>query len=371
MLYCVPASGWNGQLVVYAHGYTAFNEDLDFYNLTLPDGTYMPALVQSLGFAFATTSYRRNGLAILEGVQDVRNAVQGFRGQTGLNPAAVYITGPSEGGAVAALSAERSADVFDASLSLCGPIGDFRKQVNYWGDFRTLYDYFFPGVLPGNTIDVPDELIAGWGTVYTPAVAAALQANPLAAAQLIRTSAAPIDRRDPLNTTGQTTLGLLWYNVFATEDGQAQLGGNPYDNLTRIYRGSANDTALNTGVNRFPADLPALAGMQPYNTTGTVKIPLVTLHTTGDEIIPFWHQTLFAVKAAANKQAAVTQIPINRYGHCNFKTEEVLVGFALMVLQGTGQQMFVPPQYNIRSTRAAMEAAAASFAAQPAENAVE
>ena len=64
---CVPAQGWNGSLIVYAHGYVAFNEPLGFYNLELPDGTYLPDLVQSLGFAFATTSYRRNGLAILEG----------------------------------------------------------------------------------------------------------------------------------------------------------------------------------------------------------------------------------------------------------------------------------------------------------------
>jgi hypothetical protein len=38
----------------------------------------------------------------------------------------------------------------------------------------------------------------------------------------------------------------LWYNVFATNDARARLGGgNPYDNRQRLYVGSANDLLLN------------------------------------------------------------------------------------------------------------------------------
>ena len=66
-------------LVVFAHGYVAFNQPLNFYHLTLPDGTSIPGLVESPGFAFATTSYRKNGLAVLEGVEDVKELVQAFQ----------------------------------------------------------------------------------------------------------------------------------------------------------------------------------------------------------------------------------------------------------------------------------------------------
>ncbi|MFZ1402558.1 MAG: hypothetical protein WAW03_05705, partial [Anaerolineae bacterium] len=69
-LICVPTTGWNGDLLIWAHGYVAFNEPLAFYNLYLGE-TYLPDLVQSLGYAFATTSYRTNGLAIVSGVDDV------------------------------------------------------------------------------------------------------------------------------------------------------------------------------------------------------------------------------------------------------------------------------------------------------------
>ena len=53
---CVPSSGWNGDLVVWGHGYTAFNQPLDFQNLQIGP-IFLPDLVQRLGYAFATTSY--------------------------------------------------------------------------------------------------------------------------------------------------------------------------------------------------------------------------------------------------------------------------------------------------------------------------
>ena len=363
-LICVPTSGWNGGLIVFAHGYVAPGEPLGFYNLEeFADGPSLPVLVQSLGYAFATTSYRRNGLAIREGVEDVQELVAAFKAKYPRFVGPTYITGASEGGAVAALLAEQSPPLFDAGLSLCGPIGDFRKQIDYWGDFRVLFDYFFPTVLlpvGGDAMHIPDDLIANWEDIYQPEVLEALQANPVAAAQLIITSRAAIKLGDPASI-GQTTKGLLWYNVFATEDGKQQLGGKPFDNLTRIYRGSRNDWRLNRLVKRFTADPTALDAIAPYNTLGNPGIPLITLHTTGDEIVPFWHQALYRKKLLANGSTGVTQIPILRYGHCNFTTNEVLVAFSLMVLGATSQQMYVPPQYSIDAARADIENAAQNF----------
>ncbi len=363
-LICVPAAGWNGDLVVYAHGYVAFNEPLGFYNLTLGDGTDIPTLVQSLGYAFATTSYRQNGLAILEGVEDVKELVAAFPAVAGRSPARTYMTGPSEGGIITALLVERAPELFSGGLSLCGPVGDFRKQIDYWGDFRVLFDYFFPTALPPTAITIPDTVIENWESTYKPAIDALVTANPNAAGQLIRTSGAAVDPADP-TTINKTTLGLLWYNVFATNDGKAKLGGNPFDNTTRIYRGSENDLALNQGVTRYSADPQALVAMIPYNTSGRVRIPLVTMHTTGDEIIPFWHQVLYRKKLLANGSFGVIQIPIARYGHCNFTAEEVLVGFALLVLQTTGRDLqYVPEQYDLAPVRAQIERARAEFAAR-------
>ncbi|MDQ4076641.1 MAG: hypothetical protein M3220_10400 [Chloroflexota bacterium] len=332
-LVCVPSRGWNGDLVVWAHGYVAFNEPLDFYHLQAGD-LYIPDLMQSLGYAFATTSYRTNGLAILPGTEDIQQLVAAFPAVVGQPPDRVFLTGASEGGIISALLAEQSPNLFDGVLATCGPIGDFQQQLNYYGDFRVLFDYFFPGILPGPVTAIPQELIDGWDSVYVPQIRAALAADPAMAVELLKVAEAPYQLRDS-STIENTTLSLLWYNVFATNDALSKLGGNPYDNTSRSYQGSSDDIALNLGVQRYRADPEALAAVESYNTSGQVTLPLVTLHTTGDELIPMWHERLYRQKADVSGEGQLTQIPIHRYGHCNFTEVEALASFFLLVFQAT------------------------------------
>lgn len=336
-LVCVPAAGWNGDALFWAHGYVAPQEPLSLAHLTLPDGTYLPDLVQRLGFAFATTSYRSNGLVVLEAVEDMRELVAAYRAIARPAPASrTYLAGASEGGLISVLLAERTPELFSGVLAACGPVGDFRAQLNYWGDFRLLFDYFFPGVLPGSPFAIPQELIDGWDTVYRPRVEAALAANPSAARQLIATSGAPIVEDDP-QTVISTTLGLLWYNVFATNEGTARLKGNPYDNRTRWYSGSADDLRLNLTIPRYRADSSALAEVARYETSGQPAVPLVVPHTLGDEIVPAGQTVRYWFKAQFAGRGGVLPLLIPRYGHCNFTTVELLVSFGLLVLQVSGQ----------------------------------
>ena len=65
---------------------------------------------------------------------------------------------------IAALLAERTPSVFDGVLALCGPYGSFAGQVDYIGDFRVLFDYYFPGLMPPTPVDIPDSLLATWET---------------------------------------------------------------------------------------------------------------------------------------------------------------------------------------------------------------
>jgi hypothetical protein len=339
-LTCIPTQGWNGDLVIFAHGYTDPNAPLGFQNLTLPDGTYLPVLVQGLGYAFATTSYRRNGLAILQGMDDIRELAAAFPSIPGAaNPRHTYLVGASEGGIVTTLLVEQSPQLFSGGLATCGPIGSFRGQVDYWGDFRVLFDYFFPGVLPPSPVNIPDGVMANWDTQYVPAIteSLAMPANASAAQQLISSSHAAIDRAQPA-TVVNTALDILWYNAFATNDAHEQLGGNPYGNRLRWYWGSANDLRLNARVERIGADPTALAALQDYETSGRLRIPLVTLHTTGDDVVPYWHELLYAAKVKTSGRGSLTSIPIFRYGHCNFTSNELLAGFGILVLRSEGHQ---------------------------------
>jgi LysM repeat protein len=334
-LICIPVWGWNGDMLVSAHGYTPVSAPLGFQNLVLPDASYLPDLVLGQGYAFATTSYRQNGLSILEGTDDIRELVATFPQVTGNTAAHTYLAGVSEGGLISTLLIDQSPSLFSGGLAACGPIGSFREQINYLGDFRVLFDFFFPDVLPPSPIDVPGEVMTDWESTYIPAIEQALAANPSVTGQLmstfIQSSGAPSHLHDP-STWGPTTLNLLRYSVFATNDARQKLGGNPFDNTTRVYSGSANDSLLNEKVARFSADSATLEQLGLYETSGQVALPLVTIHTTGDDIVPFWQEQRYLAKEQVSGKGSVTVVPIERYGHCNFSAGEVLGAFNQLVL---------------------------------------
>ena len=66
---CFPAT-WNGDLVLYAHGYVPAHR-----TIALPEdvigGQSISGTVNGLGYAFATTSYRANGLVAPEATEDL------------------------------------------------------------------------------------------------------------------------------------------------------------------------------------------------------------------------------------------------------------------------------------------------------------
>jgi pimeloyl-ACP methyl ester carboxylesterase len=336
---CMPGGPWNGDLVVYAHGYVAPGEPVAIPKdqLEFSGGTSIPDLVNGLGFAFGATSYRRNGLAVVEGVEDVGDLVAEFARLAPRAPDHVYLVGASEGGLVTALAVEQSPDVFSGGVAACGPVGDFRRQVDYWGDFRVLFDLFFPGLIPGDVVDAPVISQREWEAEYVPAITAAFVARPDRLDQLLRVSRAPFDPNDPKATKVQTALGILWYGVFVTKDAKATLGGNPYDNSRRLYLGSGNDFWLNLLVERYHADPRALAEIDDhYQTSGRLEVPLVTLHTTADPIVPYWHEPLYSLKALGLPHA---NLPVFRYGHCGFHPEEALVALGLLVLKVEGREL--------------------------------
>lgn len=332
---CTPDGAWNGGLVLYAHGYVSVPEgtaDPDAWKkqLALPGGPSLPALVTQYGFAFAASSYTKDGLAVLQGIEDTMDLIQVFQNKTGAVPARVFVTGVSEGGLIAAKALEQYPGRLNGGLAACGPIGDFPKQIHYFGDVRVLFDYFFPGVLPPSAIDIPPSLMDNWPSAAL-AVGQQLQNKPLKTLQLISTGKIPIGL-NPANA-GDAILSALWYNVFATNDAKDTLGGNPFDNNPRWYSGSFNDWLLNLKVARFDASPAAVTEMGKYQTTGNLARPLITLHTAWDPVVPSWQESLYANKvASAGKSHLLVRYPVPRYGHCAFNEGEVLIAFLTMVL---------------------------------------
>ncbi len=357
--YCLwtPPAGWNGDLVIYAHGYVdplvpagMIPWDQIVLDAAATPPLTLPQVLVGMNYAFAITSYSKNGLAVNEGIQAVNQLAALFK--AGHPQGHIFLVGASEGGLVTAKAIEQTSNnLFNGGVTTCGPIGDFTKQVNYWGDFRVLFDYFFPGFKTalGSPIDISPATRLAWGQLVTPPaipdptslqgqISQALAANPNATAQLMSTSKAPFDSSNKAATIDLTVRGLLDYNVKATNDGHATLGGQPFDNNPRWYFGSANDWLLNVKVARFDADPAAVHAMQSsYQTTGRIQAPLVAMHTTGDPIVPYWHELLYLLKVwGAGKGSQFFTIPIVRYGHCAFTPKEAIFAFAVMVYKATG-----------------------------------
>ncbi len=331
---CMPEGVWNGDLVVYAHGYVAIYRPVEIPEdqMSLPGYPLsVDELVTTLGYAFAATSYYTNGLAVVPALSDLLDLVELFS-QTETTPTNVLIAGVSEGGLITTLAVEQHPDVFDGGLAMCGPYGDFVDQIDYVGDTRILVDYFLPGLMPGNPVSISEELMADWeSSYYSTTVLPALQdpANALSITQMLQMLGIPPHTFDPPTSTASLER-LLWYNVYATNDAKAKLGGQPFDNMDRIYRGSDDDVALNAGVARFAAESAALAEVGAhYQTTGVLTVPLVTIHTTGDALVPYWHAPAYRGKVLkADNLALHTLIEVDRYGHCSFTAGEILLAFA-------------------------------------------
>ena len=329
-----PPGCYNGDVILFAHGYVPPWAPAGTWlsQLSLPDGTSLPVLLNSLGFGFAASGFSKDGLAILQGVQDTRALTLAI--QRLLPVRKFFVTGASEGGLIAAKLLE-SEPIYSGGIAVCGPLGSFRKQINYIGDVRVLFDYFFPGVLTsagGSAVSIPSALIAQWTTVYEPAVRNAVNSNFWATLQLINTAKIPIGLN--FANAADAIAGALQDNVFATNDANTTLGGNPFDNIGRFYSGSFNDVRLNALVARFAADPAALTHLPSYETTGLLHDPLVTLHTTADPIIPFWQETLYGAKAAAQGSSAeLIQIPLLRYGHCNVNGADAKTALVLLLLR--------------------------------------
>jgi hypothetical protein len=334
---CMPQPGcYHNNLVIYAHGYVDAYKPVGIpeNQLNLPDGTNVPALINALGFAFATTSYSKNGLSVLEGVRDIRDLVEVFRSRVGA-PHRIYVVGPSEGGLVTAKSIETYPNVYAGGLAACGPIGDFRAQINYVGDFRVLFDYFFPGVIPGKATEVPQTVIDNWFTVYEPRMRQAIRQRPQTAAELVKVAKLGILSPSDIETA---IVSIAWYAVFGNADAQKQLGGQAFDNIGRWYTGSSNDVLLNIFVQRYAADAAAIASLRQYETTGLLASPLVTLHTTADPVIPYWHDQIYRKKVEATRSASIhSNFPVTRFGHCEFNAVEALIGFGVLLLHSAWQ----------------------------------
>ncbi|MBW2056144.1 MAG: hypothetical protein JRH07_09790 [Deltaproteobacteria bacterium] len=348
-LICVP-SDWNGELIVYAHGYQ-FPPDpvLPWDELSrFPD---LVELVVSSGYAFATTSYSTAGDAVEEAEGDILDLVDQVEDQAG-SASKVFVVGASEGGLIATMMVEKHPEVFNGgALTMCGPIGGMPFQVRYLADFRVVFDYFFPGVFrhpddPATPLYVdpdkygPGEFEYAYNTAcgnFDPYLVEGITAALLGGGEktddlfdVTRAARGMWPDQDV-----EAAIGILKYSICGSVDLVDKAGGMPYGNRFRWYRGTGSwwdDKELNAGVERVSSDPEARRYVADfYRPTGELEVPVVSLHNLKDPIVPYRHELIYMARVALKGRSRFLRAYpslFNQYGHCEFAPEEVIFGLA-------------------------------------------
>jgi pimeloyl-ACP methyl ester carboxylesterase len=341
---CRQETSSNENLVIWAHGFQDATEPVGIpLNQLIFADVNIPALILDMGFDFATNSYSKTGLAVLQGMDDILDLVDIYSKRFG-KPDKTYLTGASEGGLITTLLVEQYPDVFDGGVAACGPIGDFEFQIQYLGDARATLEYFFPGL-----VDVPDPFWPytwpsgfeeDWPDIYENDVKPVLFApeNRRKLREWLHVAKLPFE--DPneerfLETAEQSVNDVLNFWAVNLRDAIETLGGLPYGNRFRWYTGASRPLRLNHKVPRVDADPTAIAEMRDFYTpTGVLTNPLMTLHTLFDQQVPYNHERLYSKKniASASLLKRRLNLPVKRFGHCNFNEQEALLMFALLLV---------------------------------------
>jgi pimeloyl-ACP methyl ester carboxylesterase len=325
----LPAN-WNGDLVLYAHGYDAC--DSPRLTLALPQPYSAPLRdgLLALHYAVASSSYSECGLAIRDGAIRTRQLQGLFTSHFG-KPERTYIIGVSMGAAVALSLAENNPAQFDGVLQLCGLIGGSEMGIGYFFTVRALFEYFFPGILPSAPVSQ-----AQFFREVAPVVAGAVFGNPGAAMELAGVHQVAMRYEDPAELLNSIMLPLLFssWDYYVGDINERTHGRGFFDNTSTFYTGSSDDAALNAGVARYAAAPEARAHFrQWYEPNGKLRVPVLTLHAARDAVVPYLHNVKYqAVVDAAGRSDFLVQRSLDAFGHCAWDVTETLRAFQDLAL---------------------------------------
>jgi hypothetical protein len=334
----VRPSNWNGILVLYAHGFVSKDVPVGI----TPDDELVISLLAPRGFAVAVSSFDENGWVVKDGTQRTHQLLELFTLKFG-SPARVYVGGASMGGLIAIQMIETWPSEFAGVLPACAVASGSTRHYDYYLNVRVLFDLFYPGVLPGTAVDVPDGIDV-IQDIVNPAIAA-MTANPLAAA-----GAATIARitQTPVPFAGPAELVQSIATALGGAAGYPEIvalnhGHSYFDNTATQYTGAlpaATLAFINANVQRFPGKPDAQNSMEHnYTPTGDLRIPALTLSTPRDPVAPGFHRTIYGQTVAAmgnGDRLVQREVPgtAGGYGHCTFTPQELTQAFFALILWG-------------------------------------
>jgi pimeloyl-ACP methyl ester carboxylesterase len=358
----VPAN-WSGDLLLWSHGYVAPDQP----NITQAAPTAdARAWLTGHGYAVAGSSYSSTGWALEDAFKDQMALLDFFGAHVG-KPKRVIAWGASLGGLITAGLVQLHPDRFAAAMPLCGVLAGSVASWNAGLDsayaFKTL-------LAPQSSLQltgITNPAANGQAAVQ---IANAAAATPQGKARLSLVAALAdlpgwFDPRQPEPAADDYAIRIanqvMWESrvdlAFAFRyraEVEHRAGGNPSWNTGVDYAAelaASPDVAevqslyaqaglnlqqdlrtLNNGP-RIKAD-PAAAAYLARNITfdGDLKVPLLSVHTTGDGlVIPQNEQAYADVVRAAHRDSLLRQLFVHRAGHCAFTTAEIVAALHILV----------------------------------------
>lgn len=329
-------NGWNGDVVFYAHGILPPLAPVSLPGSSDWDdaGAIRDALGQ-LGFAIAYSTYGENGYAIKDGIQRTHELRGIFISKIG-RPRRSFLVGHSLGAQVSQALAESHPDQYNGVLAMCGVLGGTKLETDYIGNVRTLFDFFYPGVLPGNTMAMP-VLITDPATQVAPPVLAAITANSAGLGYIASEVNVQLAGNSPAEWA-VSLINALSYQAIGVNDLLARTHGHfLFDNTSTVYNSplfpAAFNGFLNASITRYTATDDALAWLaNNYEPTGNLLIPMITFHKTRDRLVPYRHEAAYLAKVtAAGETANLLQRSQDSFGHCDLGVQEIMSNFQDLV----------------------------------------
>jgi len=331
---------WNGELVLWAHGYVPEGGPQGARLRVDGPGSRGPnSFRQHLiehGFAWASSSYRCNGYVPGAGLLDTIALVDLFtKFNESKPPARVYLTGGSMGGHVTVLGMQEFPTKFAGGLALCasGP-----GEMDFLSSVGTAAE-LISGVRITDATHTQDVAkiaeILGTPPSYTQ------KGRQLASVQL-EISGGP----RPFALEGLSSR-FIENASFAVDDNSPLIWARVATNTDTRYaiEDGLGLTAkdINDHVRRKAADRDARSDRGPYEEAvpfdGKLERPLLTIHNTGDLYVPIsLERALKRAVDAAGRSSHLVQRIVRSAGHCSFSPQELNRGFDDLVAWARGGQ---------------------------------
>lgn len=319
---------WNGGLVLYVHGYSPPESPVVVPQLPLRD------FLLGQGYAVAMSSFSENGYAVAEGARQSHQLIGVFADRYG-EPNCTLLLGVSLGGIIGLELTERYPQQIDGSLLVSGVTGGSRAEVNYVGDIRVLWDYFYPGTIPGSLFGVPA------GVSFDPNWVLAAISTPEGQQKLPVFLAFAAMRGLPIGPGNEPVVGVInalgFHWIGAMDLFDRTHDHVLYDNRNVVYGAPAVPQAVadavNAGVARYDATADAEAFLDRcYEPRGTIRVPVLTLHGRRDPVVPVFHEPLLASRVAAEGNGdLLVQRTKDKFGHVVYDSADIPLAFIDLV----------------------------------------